>query len=291
MRANAVPAILEKHRGDGGGLISILEDIQDHDGYLSEDALRMVADETGRSLTDIFGVATFYRSFSLTPRGKHLICVCTGTACHVRGAEEVVRAFERQLAILAGETTPDGEFTLETVYCLGACALGPIVVVDGHYFSQVDAAKVEEILDAVRVGLDRVKDVSERRPIPLQISCPCCGRDLLDPAHPIEGHPSICVVGSVGGKRGWFRFSSLYGSMAVEFEWKTEPEEWIDFSCPHCHARLVNLRDCPECGAPMAMVTLGKGGALHICPRRQCKARLVDLNPVGPSLHHRAVPP
>src|SRR5690606_22695369 len=104
---------------------------------LPEQALREVADATGRPLVDVYGVATFYRAFSLKPRGKHVCTVCLGTACHVRGAPAVVSAFEKRLAVKAGETTSDEEFTLETVACLGACALGPIVVADGHYFSNV----------------------------------------------------------------------------------------------------------------------------------------------------------
>jgi NADH-quinone oxidoreductase subunit E len=131
--------ILEKHNGDRGGLIAILEEIQAEYGYLPEKSLRIVSDKTGRSLVDIYGVATFYRSFSLKPRGKHLICACLGTACHVRGAPRVVEEFERQLGM--------------TVNCLGACALGPIVVVDNHYFSNVDTAKVKRILKKVSVGL------------------------------------------------------------------------------------------------------------------------------------------
>ena len=127
-----VAGILDRHEGDRGGLISILEDIQARYSYLPAEALKTVADATGRSLVDIYAVATFYKSFSLKPRGKHVCTVCTGTACHVRGAPTVAQEFERQLGINAGETTPDKEFTLETVNCLGACAAGPIVVVDGH---------------------------------------------------------------------------------------------------------------------------------------------------------------
>ena len=150
--------IIEKHNKERGGLIAILEEIQDEHGYLSEKALRIVSDETGRSMVDIYGVARFYRSFSLKPRGKHLICACLGTACHVRGAPSVVEEFERQLNIKAGQTTADKEFTLETVNCLGACALGPIVVVDNHYFSNVDMAKVKHILEKIRVGLSPAEE-------------------------------------------------------------------------------------------------------------------------------------
>ena len=147
-----IPEIVRKHSQDGDGLISILEDIQSQHGYLPEDALRTVSRVSGRSLVDIYGVATFYRSFSLRPRGKHVIYACLGTACHVRSGPKVVEQFERQLGIKAGETTADGEVTLETVNCLGACALGPIVVADGEYFSKVDTGKVAQILQKLQGG-------------------------------------------------------------------------------------------------------------------------------------------
>ena len=153
--SKGIVRILNGHRQQRGGLISVLGEIQSQYGYLPEDALRVVADETGNSLVDVYGVATFYRSFRLQPRGKHLICVCLGTACHVRGAPIVVEEFERRLAIQPGQTTPDREFTLETVNCLGACALGPIVVADGCYFPGVRTQDVGQILEKAR--LERVE--------------------------------------------------------------------------------------------------------------------------------------
>ena len=158
----AVLDIVEKHQGARGALIAVLEDIQSCCGYLPEAALRLVAERTGASLVDVYGVATFYRSFSLFPRGKHLVSVCLGTACHVRGARVIAEEFERQLGIRAGGTTADGEFTLETVNCLGACALGPIVVVDGRYFSKVDAAKARQIVESARVGLSPAEEAAEQ---------------------------------------------------------------------------------------------------------------------------------
>lgn len=152
-----VIGILEKQDENSGGLIAILEEIQAQNGYLPEQALRTVSERMGYSLVDIYGIATFYRSFSLQPRGKHLITVCLGTACHVRGTQRIVEELERQLGIDVGETTPDGEFTLETVNCLGACALGPIVVVDGVYFSNVDTPKVKQILEKIRAGMQEVE--------------------------------------------------------------------------------------------------------------------------------------
>ncbi len=147
---NGVLGILDKHDNARGALIAVLEEIQNEYGYLPEEALRIVADEKGLSLVDLYGVATFYRSFSLQPRGKHLISVCLGTACHVRGGQMVAEEFERRLGIGAGETTPDLEFTLETVNCLGACALGPIVVADGRYFSNVKTAEVKKIVEEIK---------------------------------------------------------------------------------------------------------------------------------------------
>lgn len=97
-------------------------------------------------LIDIIGVATFYRSFSLKPKGKHQIVVCMGTACHVRGAPKILEEFERKLNIPCGETTPDGEFSLESVACLGCCAIGPVVVVDGNYPAQTTIRKIDSIL-------------------------------------------------------------------------------------------------------------------------------------------------
>ena len=134
MKTRAIQGIVNKHREERGGLISVLEDVQAEYGYLPADALQIVAGETGRPLADVYGVATFYRSFSMEPRGKHLCSVCVGTACHVRGAPAVAGEFEQQLDIPADSTTADRQFTLTTVNCLGACALGPVVVVDGYYF-------------------------------------------------------------------------------------------------------------------------------------------------------------
>ena len=138
MELEAIKSVVERHNGKTGGLLSILEEIQDKYGYVPSDAMKMVSAETGRSMVDIYGVVTFYKAFRLSPRGKHLITACLGTACHVRGGPAIVKELEAQLGIRVGETTPNREFTLETVNCLGACALGPIVVVDGHYFSTVN---------------------------------------------------------------------------------------------------------------------------------------------------------
>jgi len=112
MKSEEVQSIVEKNHATHGGLIAILEKVQAKYGYLPEDALRKVAEETNRSLVDVFGVATFYKAFSLKPRGRHLVSCCLGTACHVQGGPRIVEEFERQLGVKAGETTKDREFTL-----------------------------------------------------------------------------------------------------------------------------------------------------------------------------------
>lgn len=137
---------LKKYNNEKKALISILQDIQEEYNYLPQEALRIISKTLGVPLIDIIGVATFYRAFSLEPRGKHLITVCLGTACHVRGGPKILEEFERKLNLEAGQTSKDGQFSLETVACLGCCAIGPVVVVDGNYHAQTTIRKVGSIL-------------------------------------------------------------------------------------------------------------------------------------------------
>jgi len=278
MNPGHIVRIVEKHSEDRGGLISTLEDIQSKYGYLPEDALRIVAKRTGWSLVDLFGVATFYKSFSLKPKGRHLISVCLGTACHVRGAPIIAGEFERQLGISAGETTSDNEFTLDTVNCLGACALGPMVVVDGHYFSNVNTRKVKQILKRARVGLDKVEVKTDQRIFPIEVHCSRCNHSLMDPNDLIDGQPSVRLTISFGQKHGWLRLSSLYGSYTLESEYETPMDTVTHFFCPHCHAELNGASNCPECGAPMVPMIVRGGGMVQICSRRGCKEHMLDLN-------------
>jgi NADH-quinone oxidoreductase subunit E len=141
-----VRSVLNRHAFQKRALIPILQDIQSEYNYLPELALRIVARSLEVPLIDVISVATFYRAFSLKPRGKHVITVCLGTACHVRGGPKILAEFERRLDIKAGETTEDHRFTLESVNCLGACALGPIAVVDGNYFGQMKARTVDRLI-------------------------------------------------------------------------------------------------------------------------------------------------
>lgn len=154
MKAEARPSkqkiksILGRYDGDPGMLVPILQDVQAEYNYLPKEALVQVSDGLEVPLSQVYSVASFFKAFSLQPRGRHLINVCLGTACHVRGAVRVLDEIERELNIKSGETTEDLRYTLETVNCVGACALGPIVVVDGNYSGQMTAGKVKPILES-----------------------------------------------------------------------------------------------------------------------------------------------
>lgn len=278
MNSNKIEKILEKHNYQRRGLISILEEVQANFGYLPQETLSTISDRIGCSLGDIYGVASFYKSFSLKPRGKHLVSACQGTACHVRGAPVILEEFMRQLGVKAGETTTDKKFTLETENCLGACALGPIVVVDGHYFSNVHTTKVKSILKKAHAGLDKVEIKQDRRIFPVEVSCFRCNHSLMNPRHLIDGHPSIRVTASFGLKHGWIALSSLYGSYNVMSEYEIPEDIIVHFFCPHCHAELLGAFNCGECGAQMVPMIVRGGGVVQICSRSGCKGHILDLN-------------
>jgi NADH-quinone oxidoreductase subunit E len=129
-----------------GSLITVLESIQARYRYLPPEALILASERLGVPLSQTYSVATFYNAFSLTPKGQHCLNVCMGTACHVRGSPQVLDRLQTKLGINAGGTTRDRQFTLETVNCLGACALGPIVVTDGEYSGQMTPQKADILL-------------------------------------------------------------------------------------------------------------------------------------------------
>ena len=128
-----------------GDLVPLLQRLQEAYGYLPPSAMEWVSSRTGIPLARMYGVITFYTTFRLEPMGKHHICVCLGTACHVKGAERLVDSLERDLGIRRGQTSSDGEYTLDTVNCLGACALAPLVVADDEYFGKMDQRKLEKV--------------------------------------------------------------------------------------------------------------------------------------------------
>jgi NADH-quinone oxidoreductase subunit E len=142
---------VSRYRDEKGSIIGILQEIQDSCQYVPEEALELLSRELGVPMAELFALVTFYRAFSLKPKGKYKICVCTGTACHVRGATHVLEHFERVLNVRSGETTADLKFTLETVNCVGACAIGPVAVVNSaDYHGMLDGSKVEGVVDGYR---------------------------------------------------------------------------------------------------------------------------------------------
>jgi NADH-quinone oxidoreductase subunit E len=275
-----IRGIVDKHRDKRGMLIAILEEIQTEFGYLPEKALRDVADLIGTDLASLYGVASFYNAFSLEPRGKRLVSVCLGTACHVRGAPSVADEFSKQLQIQPGDTTADKEFSLQTVNCLGACALGPVAVIDGRYFSKLGRPKVEPLLERTRGGFDSADSEDDARMIPVVVSCPSCNHSLMDDTFFIEGRPSIRVTVAFNNKHGWLRLSSIYGRYNVFSEYEIPLGSVLDAFCPHCHSELVSTWDCPTCEAPMVQMIVRGGGVVRVCSRRGCfgsRSHMLDL--------------
>ena len=140
-------AIMDRYPPQRASLIMVLQDVNAAFNYLPEPALLRISERLALPYAEVYGTASFYKAFSLEPRGEHLVQVCVGTACHVRGAQRILEEFERLLSVKSGMTTEDRKFTLETVNCLGACALGPIVVVDGEYHGSLNLARVSRLVD------------------------------------------------------------------------------------------------------------------------------------------------
>jgi NADH-quinone oxidoreductase subunit E len=141
-----VNQVLKKHQHDKARLVDVLQDIQAEIGYLPQEALEEAGQGLGVPLSRVYSVATFFKAFSLTPRGRHLINVCMGTACHVRGADKVLESIEKALKVKTGQTTKDLRFTLETVNCVGACALGPMVIIGEDYHGEMTPEGVAAVL-------------------------------------------------------------------------------------------------------------------------------------------------
>jgi len=138
--------VVERHGDDRSELVGILQEVQRQEGYLPRKTLRHLSERLDVPLSRLYGLATFYRSFSLTPTGRHRISVCLGTACHVRGGQAILNRLERLLRVEAGGTTADRRFTLETVRCVGCCSLGPVVRIDTETFARVRQDKLARIL-------------------------------------------------------------------------------------------------------------------------------------------------
>lgn len=141
-----VDKVIEKYQNQEGTLISILQEVQEIYGYLPEDVILYISKKTKIPAAKVYGVITFYAQFYLEKRGRHTIRACRGTACHVRGAKPVLKAIEQILNIKDGETTTDYKFSLETVACLGACFLAPVIMIDKNYYGKMIPQRVEAIL-------------------------------------------------------------------------------------------------------------------------------------------------
>jgi NADH-quinone oxidoreductase subunit E len=150
MDLTRVDAIIEKYQGDATSLLAIMQDVQDEENYLPREAVDHIAKKLELPVAKIYAMATFFESFHLEPRGKHICTVCMGTACHVRGAQRLVEQLERDLDIRSGETTKDLMFTVEEVNCVGACALGPLVIIDGEYHGNVTSNRLTKVVSKLK---------------------------------------------------------------------------------------------------------------------------------------------
>ena len=140
-------AIIDRHRGEKWGLIPLLQEIQEHAGYIPPETIEPVARAMKLFPSQVQGVITFYAGFTLKPKGKYILKVCRGTACHVKGSRSIIRSMQKELGLKEGETSPDYQFTLETVACLGACFLAPAMLVNHNYFGKLAPPKVTSILE------------------------------------------------------------------------------------------------------------------------------------------------
>ena len=147
MSDNGYLEIFLEYKGEAGDLIPLLQKVQEKDGYISEESVRGISRFLKISENKVFGVASFYSQFRFIAPGRHTVKVCSGTACHVRGGQNLADAVERELGVVAGETTEDGSFDFQRVACLGCCALAPVVQFDEEIYSNVTTSGLNEILD------------------------------------------------------------------------------------------------------------------------------------------------
>lgn len=165
-----IDKIIDEYNGDKSALIQILLKIQANNHWLPKPALMWVSERLGVPMSQILNIATFYKAFSLDPKGKHLVRVCLGTACHVRGGPKILDAAEQFLGIESGETTSDLNFTLEGVNCLGCCALGPVMMVDDTHYGKLDSSKVGDILSKYRIeDKEQIKAGRELPPMAYEV--------------------------------------------------------------------------------------------------------------------------
>jgi len=150
MQNTNLDSILKDRRSQPHQLIEVLQDIQEQHGYISEETMITVSKELGMPLMEVYSVASFYKAFSLKARGKNVVTICTGTACHVRGAKLVLNQATGQLGIAPGEMTDDGLFTIENVNCIGACALAPVVTENGSCHNHMSPGKLRKLIKSLQ---------------------------------------------------------------------------------------------------------------------------------------------
>ena len=150
METASMQALIDNYPKDRRYALAVMQDMQQEYNHIPREGLEALAKHLDCPLSGLYSLATFYKAFSLKPKGKHIIKVCDGTACHIRGSTNIIGSIERELGIRPGETSGDGEFSLELVNCLGACALAPVMVVDGKYYGNLTPASLPGIFRAVR---------------------------------------------------------------------------------------------------------------------------------------------
>jgi len=150
MEMSSIDTIIDRYDKAPSALLAIMQDVQDQERYLPREAMDRIAEQLQVPIARVYQMATFFESFHLEPRGKHICTVCMGTACHVRGAKRLVEELERDLDILSGQTTEDLAFTIEEVNCVGACALGPLVIIDGEYHGTMTSDRLGKVVKKIQ---------------------------------------------------------------------------------------------------------------------------------------------
>ncbi len=150
--------IINEHKGEKWGLIPLLQEIQENFGYIPPESIEPVAKALNLFPSQVQGVITFYSGFALKPKGKYVLKLCRGTACHVKGSRSILRTMQKELGLKEGETSPDYQFSLETVACLGACFLAPTMMVNLNYFGKLAPTRITSILDQYKKDLEDIKE-------------------------------------------------------------------------------------------------------------------------------------
>lgn len=150
--------IINEHKGEKWGLIPLLQEIQENFGYIPPESIEPVAKALNLFPSQVQGVITFYSGFALKPKGKYVLKLCRGTACHVKGSRSILRTMQKELGLKEGETSPDYQFSLETVACLGACFLAPTMMVNLNYFGKLAPSRITSILDQYKKDLEEIKE-------------------------------------------------------------------------------------------------------------------------------------